>query len=528
MGDAGHGEVAITLDKEQGVVRVEGSQQLTRTWVQLLAAIDQRNAAGQQTRLVSYSGAQPERVKKALSVLNTGELTDARQPAATVLVQRSRPIRIAQRAPAIDQQFAQNDNVPLQQPGVVQPGAVQPGNAQPPVAQPGDQGPMGDETPGPDVEGQGLVGPVQIEFLEGLDVIVIRGNPRDVARVQEIIKDIERLSTETEPAIEIVQLKHIGSEVIGALLRQIYDQVLSARQGRVSINPLVKPNAILLIGREESVKTIVDLIQRLDQPVNPASQFQVFPLRHTSAADAQTTITEFFANRTGLGAKVLVTADVRSNSVIVQAAPRDLVEVSALLARLDTSTSEAVNELRIFPLQNSLAEELAPILQSAVEGDIGTTATSRRGQQGGGQFQQQGGQQQQQSGGSSPSRKSTTLRLMTLDAQGERRLRSGILTDVQVTADPRANALIVSAPAESMDLLAALIRQLDEMPTAESQIKVFTVQNADASSLVEMLRNLFGRTQNQGQGQGGLAALLGGQAQGENPLVRNLAAAGRQ
>src|SRR4029079_13037384 len=93
------------------------------------------------------------------------------------------------------------------------------------------------------------------------------------------------------------------------------------------------------------------------------------------------------------------------------------------------------------------------------------------------------------------------------------------LTDVQITADPRANALIVSAPAESMDLIAALIRQLEEMPSSESQIKVFTVVNADASALVEMLRNLFGRTTNQGQGQGGAFGQLGGGAQGENQLV---------
>jgi type II secretion system protein D len=113
------------------------------------------------------------------------------------------------------------------------------------------------------------------------------------------------------------------------------------------------------------------------------------------------------------------------------------------------------------------------------------------------------------------------LRLLTLDAQGERKLKSGILTDVKVTADPRANALIVSAPAESMELLAALIKQLDQLPTAEAQLKVFTIVNGDASNLAEMLRTLFGRAQTPGQGGGGggANAVLGGVAQGENSLV---------
>ena len=48
------------------------------------------------------------------------------------------------------------------------------------------------------------------------------------------------------------------------------------------------------------------------------------------------------------------------------------------------------------------------------------------------------------------------LRFVTVDAQGQRKLESGILTDVRITADARANALVVSAPAESMELIEAL------------------------------------------------------------------------
>jgi Ca-activated chloride channel family protein len=46
-------------------------------------------------------------------------------------------------------------------------------------------------------ESGGLIGPVQLEFLEGLDQIVIRGHPREVERVTEIIRQIE---AKTEPA----------------------------------------------------------------------------------------------------------------------------------------------------------------------------------------------------------------------------------------------------------------------------------------------------------------------------------------
>jgi type II secretion system protein D len=86
-------------------------------------------------------------------------------------------------------------------------------------------------------------------------------------------------------------------------------------------------------------------------------------------------------------------------------------------------------------------------------------------------------------------------------------LESGVLAGVTVNADPRANALIVSAPPESMGLISALIQQLDVQPSSVAQIKVFTIENGDAVSLAEMLQDLFGTgEQGGGQAAGGAGA----------------------
>jgi general secretion pathway protein D len=142
-----------------------------------------------------------------------------------------------------------------------------------------------------------VLGPVQIEYIEGLDVIVLRGNRRDVERLQRIIADIERLSQETLPLIEIHRLRFVGSQVMAQLVTEIYNEILSPRQGVVTIRPLVKPNSLLLIGRTDSVNLVKELIVKLDQPVAAESQFEVFPLKHISALDAQETIDAFFVDR---------------------------------------------------------------------------------------------------------------------------------------------------------------------------------------------------------------------------------------
>jgi type II secretion system protein D len=309
---------------------------------------------------------------------------------------------------------------------------------------------------------------LNIETLPDLDAIILRGNNRDVNEVLRIIEDIERLSAETVPTIEVMELKHVGSEALAPMLTAIQKDLMAGRPGRVTITALNKPNALLLIGWGEAINSIKELIAKLDQAVEPNTQLRVFRLQHAPAAIASTTIQEFFGKRTGLGPKVIVAADVRSNSLIVQAPPRDMAEVELLVKRLDTGGSASINQVRIFKLKNSLAQTLATTLQAAMD--------SQRSGQG---------------GAAAAGGKSSILELLTVDPQGEKILKSGILADVKITADARANTLIVSAPAPSMELIAALIAQLDDAPVAVSQIKVFHIVNGDAAALVLMLRALL-------------------------------------
>ncbi len=311
---------------------------------------------------------------------------------------------------------------------------------------------------------------LNIEVLPELDAIILRGSNRDVNEVLRIIEDIERLSAETVPEVEVVSLNHASSEALAPLLTAIEPELAAGRPGKVSITSLHKPNGLLLIGRPEAVKSVRELISKLDQPVAPEMLLRVFPLRHAPAASTSTTVQDLFAKPTGLGTRLVVTPDVRTNSLIVQAAPRDMVEVESLIRRLDTPQSASVNLVRVFKLRNSLASNLADSLEAAIQ-------PSRTGQ-----------------GAAAANAKSSVLELLTIDPQGQRSIKSGILSDVKITPDTKANSLIVTAPAQSMELVAALIDEMDEAAATVAQIKVFHIVNGDASSLVLMLRTLLAQS----------------------------------
>jgi len=478
----------IDVDRVANRVVIRGSSTAGPALARLIEMLDQTPAAGTpQMQLISLRTSRPADIRRAVDALHAANTANEQSapanPAATSTAPGAKlALMFQQREPAGRPQpapLAQAQPIPLPEdtpPG--QPSAeTPPSNAQT-ITQPAGAAPR-TTPPG------SVVGPVQIEVLDGLDVMVVRGNPADVDQVMQIIQQIERLSAQTEPSIELYPLQYTDGEAVGLLVSELYADAFAPRQGTVTITPLVKPNALLLVGRPENVKTALDLIKRLDQPVAPETQFQVFRLKHATAVTAQTTVNEFFASRPGLGAKARVTSDFRTNSLIVQASNRDLNEIEALINKLDTQTSDAVNELRVFPLEHSLASDVAVILQGAISTSGGTTdgapGAARAGAGGGAQ----------NASFRSGEEKAAMLRFVTVDAKGQRVLSSGILTGVQITTDARANSLLVSASADCMELIGALIKELDQRPSATAQLKVFTIVNGDAQTLVTTLDSLF-------------------------------------
>src|SRR5262249_40522616 len=89
-------------------------------------------------------------------------------------------------------------------------------------------------------------------------------------------------------------------------------------------------------------------------------------------------------------------------------------------------------------------------------------------------------------------------------------VESGGVEDVRITSGPRTNSLIIDAPAKTMELILALIREMDTPPQAVSEVKVFTLRIADAVQTALSLQKLF---LNQG-GTGSTTTTAGGGAVG--------------
>jgi Type II secretory pathway, component PulD len=355
-----------------------------------------------------------------------------------------------------------------------------------------------------------LKGDVAIEALNDLDLLILRGNEKDVESVMEVIRAIEQMAVGSLPEIHLLRLRYVDSQSMAQLLNDVYARMTelrsnNAQQSQVAVRvvPVVVPNAVLVLANSNAIKSVLELAEELDQEIDPTHEVQIFRLKHAVAQSVVEMLTSFYTQPpVGLGTRLKVAADPRTNSVVVQANPRDMSEIAEFIKGLDNDQAAATSRMRIFPLKSASAEDLAAFLNNAIQSVLNPPrmmATPGTG-----------GQIQQQQVGTNPANqtaRATVLEFLT--EGGEELIRSGLLNDIRFNADPRTNSVLVTASEQSMPLVEELIRMLDRPSDAVAEIKIFPLKNADAVNAVALLNELF-NTQSTGQGfQSGQSNTLG-------------------
>ena len=467
----------VNIDLHSGLIQMTGTKQSITGFAKIVKLIDIPDTDEQQTDLAPYSQIHYRTVQQ---VINALEQDMDEYP--------------------YDEFGNTEEILPFTQPGGLMPGQ-NPNTGRGGVGIMPSVGSDDGLTPIERARQSGLFGQVTIEVIDGMEAIVLRGPVEEVARVRELIRQIEEAGAEQEPKVVIHPMQNTDCTRIGTLVRLLYNEVYGTRRGSINITPLVKPNALLLIGKKESIETAIELINKLDFPVNPAHEFKYIQLRNASPTTVKNTIDEFIMNRAQLGTIGTITIDARRNAVMIFASPRDLKEIERMIKEMDNAESEAVSEVKVFALLNSNVTQVVTMLQNAFSG----TTT------GGGGFTTQ----------NQLTPRNVMLELQVFDAGIKEVLKSGIISasDITFTANANNNSLLVKAPKDCMDLITAIIKQIDQLPAAESQVKVFKIVNGDANALYTMLQTLFQTTTGGAAGNNTLVTRPGFE-EGESSMIQ--------
>ena len=354
----------------------------------------------------------------------------------------------------------------------------------------------------------GLKGQVFISRDPVTGQLTLTGDSEDVAIVRREITRLSGQAKAGQPTTASIELQNARGNLIQERVQEFYDARYSQLNGPASIASTDNPNALVVVGSPEAVQAVKDLVRVFDvkQIEGAARDFRTFSLNYISAPDAADRLNRFFGIVTTAdgetripAAAVEVIPDFRSNQVTVKGSQAILDSAAAFLRSIDVSSVQngAADEVRVIQLKNTLASDIAFVIQNTINGQLPGAGTA---------FAPQSTNQNVQNNnvatdtsGNRSQLRSKMLSLMTRDGQGEL-IRSAILFDVRITADANSNSLIVTGPAQSIPLIVELVKQLDRLPDAESQIKVFELVYSDAQTIFDMLETLFnGNNQNAGQ-----------------------------
>jgi type II secretory pathway component GspD/PulD (secretin) len=444
--------------------------------------------------------------------------------------------------------------------------------------------------------------------LSEAGVVVVRAtNPRDMEIVLELMDFIRKQAEGTEPELRLVPLKYqdcnvvagtlnsifarvqvgIGSNTVPAAARQVTGaNILTGLAGAPSSTQNVycvampRFNALLIAGPKGRFADIIKEVEKQDQPNDPSVAVKAIQLKKASAQVIALQLRQLYSQRFPSEGppnhQFRINFDLASNSILVTAAPADMKDIEDLIKQLDTMTSQALNDLRIFALRNAFADELASVLiqaltsnvvnplqqaqqqwytQSVTQGGIGAQGgiAALLGQQGLQQQGQQGLQQglqglqglQQQGGfgqqnqlgtggvnlsptiaqvgsatGGGLATKSSALRFFS--SKDGQVVETGFLEDVHIIPNQRTNALLVAAKPETMKLIEKLIDNLDTVAAARSYINIFQMKNADAALTALLIQQLFSGSNRTGLTPGGAQGQAVNQGANANQASRPL------
>ena len=233
----------------------------------------------------------------------------------------------------------------------------------------------------------------------------------------------ERFST------QVFQLRNIDAASAAETIRP-----LVGPQGQVLANP--SGNSVVVADFADNLSRIRSLIQRID--VDRAA-FDVVTLENSSAAEIAGVLAQVLTPPGGQPGQgmVSVTPVASSNSVILRGDPAAVARVRPLVEDLDRRARSA-DDVKVVFLQHANAEQLLPVLQQIV-GQPVTAATAT----------------------ATPAAARGTGEAAAPSPQVAAPAAPVAGQKASIARFPGANALVISASADTQRMLAEVIRQLD-------------------------------------------------------------------
>ncbi len=260
--------------------------------------------------------------------------------------------------------------------------------------------------------------------------------PAVSAREKSVETRVKKEITDPEDRVitQIISLERANPDEI----KRVLDPIISKSSSVLSYPPA---GILVITDYLSNIKRLQEIILALDVE-GAGDQITYIPLQNASASEVVKSLTTIFQQRRVTATPVKIVPDSRTNSIIILASVADTENVRKLVAFMDKDVPRGESNIQVYRLQNSIAEDLAKVLNSIVKDTVAAASAA---------------------GG----------------AAAQKVMAPVVSKNVLVVADKATNTLVVMAEREDYKVLENIIKQLD-VPRAMVYIEALIMEvNAD-------------------------------------------------
>lgn len=320
--------------------------------------------------------------------------------------------------------------------------------------------------------------------------LIVATSQRSFEVVGSLIESLDTADASYSVGLHVIPVPDGNVTQLAASLERLMRDRIAATQraGSVqspadvfSIVPDATNNLLILACSDENLQLVKDFIEALRNDANAilrGERVALIQLKAARAADAVQSINSLYVQREnerrGPGS-VLVVPNPRLNALIVSGTQEDVNVIRGLVERLDTNEIATVQDVRRIELKSANAIEVVQLIQGVLAG------RSLSGAAGGQAVRLRYFRDQVAEGAEGLAGREMT----------EAEVDDFIREQVRITPDLRTNSVMVAAPTQIVDLVSAIVSDLDMSRAGSRKIEHYRLVNADARAMATLLRDLF-------------------------------------
>ncbi len=307
--------------------------------------------------------------------------------------------------------------------------------------------------------------------------LIIASNRDDYEVIRKLVGELEQQKLSPIAQIRSVKVEHSDTTKIADMLRKLFDERSKMKpagqenvlEDRVAIveDPLSK--MLFIASTQSNYDEIVRLVSQIDVEPVVNGIIRTFFIKNADATKAAEMLNKMFTNgiiypgggdRSKLPeslTKVSIVPDVRSSAILVSASPENMLLIEDMLKQIDRVDMPILQaEARFFQLENADVLRVADMLDQLFEG----------------------------------------MRNSSPDIKDQLQMK--------VVPNTRTNVLAISGSRPALQRAAELIPMFDKKAEAgapTSAVEIYTLKNAPAPRLAQVLTDMFEKREQGTQGK---------------------------